>query len=198
MDYQSSEPINIAATDIDFEDVERFFGAADCRWKLRPAISRLLSTQDLRMPVQSGGVQPAEGVLYRPVMLGGAGLDYLFTSNMPDGWDSLLVSLSAKTGKRCVAVRYAEGEIREFKIIRGGAIVRLIQAIRDGDHWQFYSTGDPLEFEERDFYASRLKKNRLPLELLIRYFKRCSGFTLLDQNAFRSDGQILHLVEQRH
>lgn len=197
MDYQSSEFINIAATDVDFDDVEQFFGAADCRWRFRPTISRLLSPLDLRLPVQSGGVHPAEGVLYRPVALGGLGLDYIFTSNMEDGWDSLLTSLTAKTKKRCVAVRYAEGRISEFKIIRSGEAVRLIQAIRDGNQWEFYSTGNPLEFEEQDFYTSRLKKNRLPLELLIRYFKRCSGFTLLDQNIYRSGEEILHLVEQR-
>lgn len=200
MAYQYANMLNIAATEFSFDDVERFFRSDDCRWKSRPIISRSSSsssTCDLRMSVQSGGVHPAVGVLYRPVNAGGRGFDHLFTSNMADGWESLLVSVSAHTNKSCISIRHDEQKIREFKVIRAGAIVRVVQAIRDGDRWNFFSAGEALGFEEQDFYASRVKKDRLPLELLVRYFKCCSGFDLSDQNTFRSERELLQLVEQR-
>ena len=116
---------------------------------------------------------------------------------MADGWESLLVSLSAHANKDCISIRCDEQKIREFKIIRAGAIVRVVQAIRDGDRWEFCSAGEALGFEERDLYTRRVKKDRLPLELLVRYFKCCSGFDLSDQNTFRSERELLQLVERR-
>ena len=197
MSKQYSNLLNIAATEFDFEDVERFFDSSDCRWKLRPGITRSLSMQDQRLSVQSGGAQPAAGVFYRPDALGGLGFDHLFTSNMADGWDSLLVSISAHARKRCVAIRYAEPDIREFKILHAGECVRVIQAIKDGRRWEFHSTGEAFEFEEQNFYGNRWKKNRLPWSLLVRYFKCCTGFALSDPDIFRSDGEVLRVLERR-
>ena len=50
MSKQYSNLLNIAATEFDFEDVERFFDSSDCRWKLRPGITRSLSMKDLILP----------------------------------------------------------------------------------------------------------------------------------------------------
>ena len=93
---------------------------------------------------------------------------------------------------------HAENNYRRVvELIRAGAIVRVVQAIRDGDRWEFCSAGEALGFEERDLYTRRVKKDRLPLELLVRYFKCCSGFDLSDQNTFRSERELLQLVERR-
>jgi hypothetical protein len=47
--------------------------------------------------------------------------------------------------------------------------IRTVSCLNDGGRWKFFARGDPLPFEQPDYYLKRRIKDRLPLEVLRSY-----------------------------
>ena len=66
----------------------------------------------------------------------------------------------------------------EFQYISHDGKERIIYALEE-DRWVFYEEGEPLSFENTDYYKRRIIKKRINNEIILEYLSKC-GINLFD------------------
>jgi hypothetical protein len=100
----------------------------------------------------------------------------VFSSNMEDGWFTLVNILSTKFFLDSASFRLStpddEYPICELQTYTKGNQSRIIRAMKDDSRWEFYEEGETYNFEEVENYSRRLKRQRFTQEMLKRYMKK--------------------------
>jgi hypothetical protein len=71
-----------------------------------------------------------------------------------------------------------------------GTFRRTLYAMDDGGRWDFYSAGDPFEFEDLARYSATRIRDRFTIQMLEEYLAHMEIFPLRD-DWFREEGSIL-------
>ena len=106
------------------------------------------------------------------------------TSNLSNGLDSLSRHFRAKLKCNliniCISIEedYKTGDFQWFQYIKPNGEERLIYANKE-DRWIFYEEGEPLPFENKEYYKRRLIKDRLNNDIIVEYLSKM-GINLLD------------------
>lgn len=72
-----------------------------------------------------------------------------------------------------------------FWLMEKGEDKRVVYAMKD-PRWIFYQEGNPLPFENLDYYQNRYIKNRLNQAILLEYLEKL-GFCILENDFWRSE-----------
>lgn len=103
--------------------------------------------------------------------------DYLlFSSNLIDGWYTLLYSISKKHKIELIRIQtYLQNNENEpcytFNYIKNGE-ERFVTLYKESNKWVFYEKGEPLGFENLELYREKLKKKRLSNEIIFGYLEK--------------------------
>lgn len=163
-------------------------------WPSEP-VQCLKYIENIYLPIQKGGRLPSSGVFYYPSVNDGK---LIFTSNMSDGWDSLLYCLTKNNSNSSYLLfRILQGEypLMEMSFVEYGNIVRLVRVIKE-NKWEFYEEGTPLLFEQKESYVKRRISDRLTYELLLSYSIK-NGVDFTSPDFFRTQKESLWINEVR-
>lgn len=69
--------------------------------------------------------------------------------------------------------------------------IRSLSASAPDGRWEWYESGPPFEFEQRERYAARRKRDRFDRELLLQYLE-CPGIPALDDMSYRPPSLLQH------
>lgn len=73
--------------------------------------------------------------------------------------------------------------------------VRYVQYIQDGLRSEFFMSGNPLPFENEDYYSRRLKKDRINAVIILEYMNAL-GWNMLDDSFWLSHKQAYYEVRE--
>ena len=62
-----------------------------------------------------------------------------------------------------------EWPVNEFIVYESNALRRCVRALKDSPRWEFYTQGDPLDFENEEAYTARRVRDRIQRESLLGY-----------------------------
>ncbi|MBO7577155.1 MAG: hypothetical protein J6T03_06790, partial [Bacteroidales bacterium] len=65
----------------------------------------------------------------------------------------------------------------------------------DGLRSEFYMSGNPLPFENEDYYSRRLKKDRINADIILEY-KNALGWNMIDDSFWLSDKQAYYEIRE--
>jgi len=130
---------------------------------------------DLPMVLWSPSAAP-ELTAFMPAVRSG---DYFVTKYAHENF-----GLSVATGRSSVSS--AEWPIAEFVSYPSHKRRRIVRAMRDDPHWEFFADGDVLPFEDTAKYSRRLIKDRFVRDDVIRYLE-CWGAPVRDPKFWESD-----------
>ncbi|MDO4431635.1 MAG: hypothetical protein Q4B95_10200 [Lonepinella koalarum] len=129
--------------------------------------------------------QTASGITKRKV--------YFFTNekgnlimigNKEDGLYTLAYKLSKELAFDFYQISISNNKTsdpkNELLFEKNGKLVRVIRAMKD-PKWFFYEEGEPLWFENLDYYKNRYIKDRLNKEIIIEYCYKL-GFEILNED----------------
>jgi len=107
-------------------------------------------------------------------------------SNMSDGLSGTSNHLRKALNCTLIRIRMSTPSVNEpgcfwFQYTSSDGKERIIYALQE-DRWVFYETGEPLSFENLDYYKRRIIKKRINNEIIIEYLSKC-GINLYDINA---------------
>ena len=72
---------------------------------------------------------------------------------------------------------------------------RYVQYIQDGLRSEFFMSGNPLPFENDDYYSRRLKKDRINADIILEYMNAL-GWNMLDDSFWLSHKQAYYEVRE--
>ena len=75
-------------------------------------------------------------------------------------------------------------------------VVRAIQVLNDGGHWEFIESGEPFPFERLEQYKAKRIKERFTLEMLKEYLRHL-GLSPFEEHFYLPDGAPAWLVERK-
>lgn len=114
----------------------------------------------------------------------------VMTSNLLDGWDSLVTIIS-----KHLSVPYLEIALDEdYRVFHYNN--RYVRVMWDGK-WDFYEYGTPFPFELLDQYANRLIKKRLTIDMIINYAKQLN-VDITDPNMYCSNEDAIYFSNHWH
>lgn len=101
----------------------------------------------------------------------------------------------ANTGIECYLIRICNHRghaAYDFERRKGDKkSVRCIQYIQDYPRSEFYMEGEPLLFENKDYYFRRRKKDRINADIILEYMNAL-GWNMIDDSFWVSDKQIYY------
>ena len=116
-----------------------------------------------------------------------------------EGCHSPLFNHLANTGLECFIIRICNCKGRAaytFGRRKGGRrSERYVQYIQDGLRSEFYMSGNPLPFENEDYYSRRLKKDRINADIILEYMNAL-GWNMLDDSFWLSDKQAYYEIRE--
>jgi hypothetical protein len=62
-----------------------------------------------------------------------------------------------------------EWPVNEFIVYESNVRRRCVRALKDSPRWEFYTQGDPLDFENEEAYTARRVRDRIQRESLLGY-----------------------------
>ncbi|WP_347253773.1 hypothetical protein [Leminorella grimontii] len=150
--------------------------------------------KNVKLPIQKGGKELSTGVFY---YLCDNDNKLIFTSNLSDGWNSLLYCISRQNKSNYLLFRIHQGEppLMEMSFVEAGNTVRLIRVMKESK-WEFYEIGAPLWFEQKEHYSHRKISDRVTYELLLSYSIK-NGVDFTSPNFFRTQKESLWMNEIR-
>lgn len=96
--------------------------------------------------------------------------------NLSDGWVTLVNFICNSLETEGVYCRIIDDINKEpcnyFTFYEKGKAVRTVYAMKEGAKWVFYETGEPLWFENSEYYKAKLKKSRLNKSIMTEYLNR--------------------------
>jgi hypothetical protein len=120
----------------------------------------------------------------------------VLVSNISTGWDSLILNISKFL--KCKALRVVIGKeqlnypITLFHLYSAGRTERMIRSMRDEDKWEFLQKGEPLSFENLEYYKKRRIKDRFNKVIAEEYLSRL-GWNITDKEFWISDREAIYL-----
>jgi len=113
----------------------------------------------------------------------------MMVTNIADGWSSLSYAISRLLTCSC----YLFGISREdddhpssyIMCIKKGILVRIVRSMLDGDKWEFYQKGAPLDAEDPTMYRKRRIRDRVTRDYVIEVAARLS-WPLTNSELWRS------------
>ncbi len=163
-------------------------------WPSAP-VQNLKFIKDIHLTIQRGGRLPSSGVFYYPSV---NDEKLVFISNLSDGWDSLLYSISQNNSKsNYLLFRMSQGEhpLMEMSFVDSGNTLRLVRVMKERK-WEFYEEGVPLSFERKENYIKRKIPDRVTHELLLSYSIK-NGIDFTSPDFFRTQKESLWVNEVR-
>lgn len=116
-----------------------------------------------------------------------------------EGCHSPLFNHLANTGLECFTIRICNHKGRAaytFGQRKGDRrSERYVQYIQDGLRSEFYMSGNPLPFENEDYYSRRLKKDRINAYIILEYMNAL-GWNMLDDSFWLSDKQAYYEIRE--
>jgi hypothetical protein len=168
----------------------------------RPLSIEVTAPRDVRCILDS-----PDGPLYPPAIKkaillsevdGVEGQKTLFVSSVADGYISMIHMVSKSVPKVHLAVQVSrlscEYPRNSITAVSSDQVVRAVYAMRDTNGWDFFEKGEPLPFEEPDFYLARRKKDRLNPRIVSRCLIQ-EGYGSLDEDFWISSEAALLLCE---
>lgn len=116
---------------------------------------------------------------------GPEGLKTLFVSNVADGYSSMVYMVSKRIFGPHLSVQLSnlssEYPRNAFTMITSEKEIRVVYAMRDNNAWEFLEKGEPLSFENLNFYGTRRRRDRLTPDIISGYLAHF-GYGSLDQD----------------
>jgi hypothetical protein len=126
--------------------------------------------------------ESSDGIFWEPMAYPGR---TAFAPNVAHPSSFYAVNAGERFKYRTIEVRTSEPEeawpVNEFALYENGALRRHIQVLRDDDHWDFYSNGEPLCFENPEHSRKRQIRDRFNRDLLLDYLKKSGWDLCLDE-----------------
>lgn len=119
----------------------------------------------------------------------------IFLSNYNDGYPTVIdASLSESIDIIRIRVsKYNVGNFNSFEY-RKDSLTRLIMSYYN-EPWVFYEKGDILNFENKEYYNRRSKKDRLNYEIINKYLE-VNGYYLNDDDFWKSKKDAIYFFEK--
>ncbi len=155
-------------------------------------LSRIYEGEPLR-----GGAHLFKVVIYSSLV---AQNRSIIITNLADGWNSLAHLVARE--HNCFQIQIISTlldvlfPINRFEVWRSGVSVRSVLAMRDTDEWKFFQKGEPEFFEDKNYYNTKLKKNKLNREIIVRYIERI-GINIRDERFWRANDAAIYYEESR-
>ncbi len=115
-------------------------------------------------------------------------------TNYNDGWQTLTNYIADKL--KSDAFRFhmtldlnISDAMNSFTHWANGSKVRVVYAMKD-PKWIFYEKGDPLWFENRDFYKRKMIKDRLNYNILMSYCEKLN-LNITEKSFWKCNNAIL-------
>lgn len=105
-------------------------------------------------------------------------------TSLENGWP-FLDNVIKRNGLEAMNIRYSENEISEFKLWKGGKLVRVVHAIKD-EKWSWFEDGKIQDWENSEYYSSRAIKSRLTAKILDEYLNKCGYKEYVTQQSIKS------------
>ena len=97
-----------------------------------------------------------------------------FMSNMSDGFMTLCRQLRKSLHCESIECRLCKNDnpfpLNEFCYTNPNGEVRYIRSMKE-DKWSFFEMGKPLSFEDLSLYKKRLHKDKMNIDIIVRYLK---------------------------
>lgn len=172
MDFLLYNSFSICQFDIDL--VYSFINQR-CQWKYKPSYL-LKNVEQIDFPYEvKGGEKPGMGVFFHPQINEDA---LIFTSNMPDGWASLLWGIAANQNVSYYTFKISNFPFMlEFSYFKNKNDFRIVRLMDDDGKLDFFQDGKPLFFEKKEIYNKRKKVDRLTFAILVDY-ANCLGIDI--------------------
>ena len=92
--------------------------------------------------------------------------------NLQDGWFSLYKNIAKGLNSKSCYMTIMDDEkfaypANSFRYYENG-LERVVYTLKE-DKWVFYEQGEPLSFENKDYYNARIKKKRLNKAIMLEY-----------------------------
>jgi hypothetical protein len=120
----------------------------------------------------------------------------VFFANLMDGWLTLQTMVVERIGCEAVAFRVSDRDanypIVELTIYPHSRQPRIIRAMRDDPHWQFYVSGEPLSFEEPGYYKKRRIRDRFTPSILNSYLQKL-GWSIADGSIWKPTSVVIRV-----
>ena len=118
-------------------------------------------------------------------------------ANLADGWATMCNVLAGQLPGMSILVRSATAQeypLTDLQVWDKGESVRYVRAMREEPSWEFFSKGDPMEFENLDHYKRRRIADRLNRDILVEYLARL-GWDLASPTFWQSKLLAFYLLE---
>jgi len=153
---------------------------ADDSWSWR---NQKLNVQDILRDGQTNS-----GVINRRIAVWPITKDRtVCLSNLTDGCGSVIYPLELPNDFIRVAVSSDKRSNYRCKFeFKKEGVTRYIQTYWDSTKWVFYEDGEPMPFENKEYYRRRIKRQRLTYEIINEYLE-ANGWFLNENNFWHSD-----------
>jgi hypothetical protein len=101
--------------------------------------------------------------------------------NLRDGWVTLFhkITVDLKINGYHFKLSSDKEPFNFIEYLENGIKKRICYTLKDDDKWVFYESGTPLFFEETENYKTKIKKNRLNKEIMLKY---CGKLNIIKEN----------------
>lgn len=130
-------------------------------------------------------------ILFEPICNIGTTICY---TNLSNGWGEVFDGRASSLGFKAYHCRICDEQYAAYHFdCFDGTKKRYVLCYQD-PQWVFYEEGEPLEFEDVELYKSRLKKNRLNREIILKYLKRL-GWDIMNENFWSTENVVYEFVQ---
>lgn len=125
----------------------------------------------------------------------------VFMIDLHDGWHGVALTVSEQTNTPamivCMTTPDDEYPSWSFSLYERGEMRRHVQAFLDSDAWKFHTHGDPMPFENLDYYRRRRIRDRLSREILAEYLLAL-GWDIGDDRFWSSEEPAIYGVQESY